>query len=110
MPGPPGMAPIEIRNLSKAFGPVQAVRDLSFEVEAGRVTGFLGPNGAGKSTTLRMLLGLIRPTAGTATFDGQNYEQLPDPSAAVRQLLGRPGEVWGAESGADKLVVVRTDC
>jgi ABC-2 type transport system ATP-binding protein len=81
------MAPIEIRNLSKAFGPVQAVRDLSFEVEAGRVTGFLGPNGAGKSTTLRMLLGLIRPSAGTATFDGQNYEQLPDPSHHVGALL-----------------------
>ena len=56
------VAAIEIQGLSKSFGAVRAVSDLSFEVNAGRVTGFLGPNGAGKSTTLRMLLGLVRPT------------------------------------------------
>ena len=64
------MAPVEIRDLHKRFGSVNAVNGLSFDVEPGRVTGFLGPNGAGKSTTLRALLGLIRPTDGTATFDG----------------------------------------
>jgi ABC-2 type transport system ATP-binding protein len=80
-------AAIEFRGLSKSFGKVQAVHNLSFSVEAGRVTGFLGPNGAGKSTTLRMLLGLIWPNAGTATFGGARYEELPHPSAHVGAVL-----------------------
>ena len=63
------------------------MRDLSFEVEPGRVTGFLGPNGAGKSTTLRMVLGLIRPTGGDATIDGRHYDQLEDPTGAVGAML-----------------------
>jgi ABC-2 type transport system ATP-binding protein len=66
---------------------VQAVSDLSFEVEAGRVTGFLGPNGAGKSTTLRILLGLVHADGGSATFDGRNFEKLPEPSAEVGAVL-----------------------
>jgi ABC-2 type transport system ATP-binding protein len=78
---------IEIRGMSKRFGEVQAVRDLSFEVQAGRVTGFLGPNGAGKSTTLRMLLGLIHPSSGEGTFGGRRYEELPHPSAQVGVVL-----------------------
>jgi ABC-2 type transport system ATP-binding protein len=78
---------IEFEGLSKRFGSVQAVSDLSFSVQAGRVTGFLGPNGAGKSTTLRMLLGLIRPNAGTATFAGVTYEHLEHPSAQVGAVL-----------------------
>jgi ABC-2 type transport system ATP-binding protein len=82
-----GMAAIEIQGLSKRFGKVQAVSDLSFTVEAGRVTGFLGPNGAGKSTTLRMLLGLIHPDAGEASFGGKSYEQLRHPSAQVGVVL-----------------------
>ena len=81
------MAPVEIRGLSKRFGNVLAVDDLSFDVAAGRVTGFLGPNGAGKSTTLRALLGLVRPTAGTATFAGSRYEQLERPSTKVGAVL-----------------------
>ncbi len=81
------MAPVEVRELSKRFGPVEAVKNLSFDVEAGRVTGFLGPNGAGKSTTLRALLGLVRPTAGTATFDGCRYEALERPSRRVGAVL-----------------------
>jgi len=81
------MPAIDIRGLSKRFGRVQAVSDLSFSVEAGRVTGFLGPNGAGKSTTLRALLGLVHPTAGTATFDGSRYEDLPHPSRQVGAVL-----------------------
>jgi ABC-2 type transport system ATP-binding protein len=80
-------AAIEIHGLSKRFGKVEAVKDLSFEVEAGRVTGFLGPNGAGKSTTLRMLLGLIHPNSGTGTFAGTRYEKLPHPSAQVGVVL-----------------------
>ncbi|HEX8158288.1 MAG TPA: ATP-binding cassette domain-containing protein [Solirubrobacteraceae bacterium] len=81
------MAPVEIRDLSKRFGRVEAVRNLSFEVGAARVTGFLGPNGAGKSTTLRALLGLVRPTTGTATFDGRTYEELERPSEHVGAVL-----------------------
>ena len=65
------MVAIEIHGLSKRFGDVAALDDLSFSARAGAVTGFLGPNGAGKTTTLRMLLGLVTPTAGTATIDGQ---------------------------------------
>jgi ABC-2 type transport system ATP-binding protein len=81
------MAPVEVRDLSKRFGKVDAVKNLSFDVQAGRVTGFLGPNGAGKSTTLRALLGLIHPTGGTARFDGSRYEDLEHPSATVGAVL-----------------------
>ena len=81
------MAPVEVRDLSKRFGTVEAVKHLSFDIEAGRVTGFLGPNGAGKSTTLRALLGLIHPTGGTASFDGKRYEDLERPSAEVGAVL-----------------------
>jgi len=81
------MAPVEIRGLSKRFRNVLAVDDLSFDIEAGRVTGFLGPNGAGKSTTLRALLGLVRPTGGTATFGGRRYEDLDRPSTKVGAVL-----------------------
>src|SRR3954453_19185936 len=81
------MAPVEIRGLSKSFGDVAAVRNVSFDVQAGRVTGFLGPNGAGKSTTLRALLGLGRPSSGTATFEGVPYGELERPSARVGVVL-----------------------
>ncbi|HUR84469.1 MAG TPA: ATP-binding cassette domain-containing protein [Solirubrobacteraceae bacterium] len=81
------MAPVEIRDLTKRFGRFEAVKNLSFDVEPGRVTGFLGPNGAGKSTTLRALLGLVRPSAGTATFDGRRYEELERPSTRVGAVL-----------------------
>ena len=81
------MAAIEIRGLSRRFGSVQAVSDLTFEVGAGRVTGFIGPNGAGKSTTLRMLLGLVHPDSGAGTFDGRLYEELPRPSTHVGAVL-----------------------
>ena len=78
---------IQFEGLSKRFGKVEAVKDLSFAVESGRVTGFLGPNGAGKSTTLRILLGLVHPNAGRASFDGVGYERLPHPSAHVGAVL-----------------------
>ena len=79
--------PIEVTGLTKRFGPVTAVDDLSFTVEPGRVTGFLGPNGAGKTTTLRVLLGLVRPTTGTATFAGTTYRDLPRPLETVGAAL-----------------------
>jgi ABC-2 type transport system ATP-binding protein len=80
-------ATIEVRGLTKRFGPVLAVSGLDFTVEPGRVTGFLGPNGAGKTTTLRMLLGLVRPTAGTATIDGRRYRDLDHPIRHVGAVL-----------------------
>src|SRR6266511_2779241 len=81
------MAVIEVRGLTKRFGPVLAVDRLSFEVDRGTVVGFLGPNGAGKTTTLRALLGLVRPTAGTATIHGRAYCDLPDPLRHVGAVL-----------------------
>ncbi len=81
------MPAIDIQGVSKRFGSIQAVSDLSFSVEAGRVTGFLGPNGAGKSTTLRVLLGLVHANSGTATFDGTSYGDLEHPSRQVGAVL-----------------------
>ncbi|KGH48320.1 hypothetical protein IN07_02795 [Modestobacter caceresii] len=78
---------IEVRGLTKRYGPVTAVAGLTFDVPPGVVTAFLGANGAGKSTTLRMLLGLDRPTAGTARIDGQHYAELRDPLRTVGSLL-----------------------
>jgi ABC-2 type transport system ATP-binding protein len=81
------MAVITIQGLTKRFGPVVAVHDLSFQVDQGTVVGFLGPNGAGKTTTLRTLLGLVTPTAGTARIDGKPYRELPDPVHHVGAVL-----------------------
>jgi len=78
---------IEARGLSKRYGSRLAVDNLSFDVQPGVVTGFLGPNGSGKSTTMRMLLGLDRPTAGTATFDGKPYTSYSQPLREVGALL-----------------------
>ncbi len=101
----PTGARIEIRGLTKRFGTFVAVDDLSFDVEPGRVTGFLGPNGAGKTTTLRMLLGLVHQSAGTATIDGHRYIDLPDPlgtvGAALEATSFHPGR-----SGRDHLLVL----
>ncbi len=83
----PAPVRVEVRGLSKSFGPVKAVSDLEFTVEPGSVTGFLGPNGAGKTTTLRMLLGLERPDSGTATFNGAPYATLPKPVQTVGAVL-----------------------
>src|SRR5215207_7651925 len=76
------MAAISVQGLTKRFGDVLAVDHLSFEVGPGTVTGFLGPNGAGKTTTLRMLLGLVAPTSGTATIDGRPTGSWPTRCAA----------------------------
>ncbi|MGO4690532.1 ABC transporter ATP-binding protein [Glaciibacter sp. 2TAF33] len=78
---------IEFSHVTKSFGHVSAVNDLSFTVEPGRVTGFLGPNGAGKTTSLRMLLGLVTPSSGTATFAGIRYHDLPNPLGTVGAAL-----------------------
>ena len=78
---------LEVRNLTKNYGPKTAVNDISFTVPNGKVTGFLGPNGAGKSTTMRMLVGLEKPTAGQALVDGQSYRSLRSPLASVGALL-----------------------
>lgn len=81
------MTQIEVSALTKHYGKVKAVDDLSFTVEPGRVTGFLGPNGAGKTTTLRMILNLVTPTSGTATIGGQRYSDLADPVREVGAIL-----------------------
>jgi ABC-2 type transport system ATP-binding protein len=78
---------IEARALTKRYGDKAAVEGLSFTVQPGIVTGFLGPNGAGKSTTMRMILGLDRPTAGTATVNGRHYAELGAPLREVGALL-----------------------
>lgn len=79
--------PIEVRGLTKSFGHVRAVDDLSFDVAPGRVTGFLGPNGSGKTTTLRMLLGLVSADAGTALVGGRALDELPSPGRVVGATL-----------------------
>jgi ABC-2 type transport system ATP-binding protein len=86
---------IEAVGLTKRYGSITAVDDLSFKVRSGAVTGFLGPNGAGKTTTLRMVLGLARPTAGHATVAGRRYAELDDPARTVGANL----EVAGAHPG-----------
>ncbi|GAA4737834.1 ABC transporter ATP-binding protein [Amnibacterium soli] len=78
---------IEVSHLTKRYGTRTAVDDVSFRIEPGRVTGFLGPNGAGKSTTLRMILGLDRPTSGRATVDGRAYADLAAPIRSVGAML-----------------------
>jgi len=78
---------IEVERLSKRFGPVAALDDLSFTVRPGRVTGFLGPNGAGKTTTMRIILGLAAPTSGRALVGGRRYDGLIRPLREVGSLL-----------------------
>ena len=93
---------VEFTGLTKRFGSLTAVDDLSFTVAPGQVTGFLGPNGAGKTTTLRMLLGLVRPTSGTATIDGRAYADLDRPLAVVGAAL-EATDVHPGRSGRDHL-------
>ena len=82
-----GSPAVSVRGLTKRFGDVIAVEDLTFEVQPGRVTGFLGPNGAGKSTTLRMILGLVGPSTGTASVVGMPYRDLESPARTVGAVL-----------------------
>ncbi|BEL01879.1 ABC transporter ATP-binding protein [Actinoplanes sichuanensis] len=78
---------IEVRELTKRYGPTTAVDGLSFQVRPGVVTGFLGPNGAGKSTTMRMMLGLHRPTSGEALINGRRYDRIRHPLHEVGAVL-----------------------
>jgi ABC-2 type transport system ATP-binding protein len=98
-------AAISVRGLTKRFGEVVAVDDLTFDVPPGRVTGFLGPNGAGKTTTLRMILGLIRPTAGEALVGGRRFDQLAQSRRTVGAVLESTGFHPGRR-GRDHLRVV----
>jgi ABC-2 type transport system ATP-binding protein len=90
-----GTATIEIAGLTKRFGSIVAVNDVSFSVEQGSVVGFLGPNGAGKTTTLRMLLGLVAPSQGVATLNGWLYRDLPSPRRVVGAVLESSGAYPG---------------
>src|SRR5664280_2890647 len=96
---------VEVSKLTKKFGTLTAVDNLSFSVEPGRITGFLGPNGAGKTTTLRMLLGLVRPTSGSATIGGQSYSHLSAPQRVVGAALEATNFHPG-RSGRDHLRVM----
>ena len=85
------MTEIEVRGLTKTFGAVTAVRDVSFTAPDGKITGFLGPNGSGKTTTLRVALGLIRPSAGEVLIGGVPYRRLAQPRRRVGALLEATG-------------------
>ncbi len=93
---------IEAKHLTKRYGKTVAVDDVSFVVQPGRVTGFLGPNGAGKSTTMRMVLGLDAPSAGSVLIDGKPYAELADPLRSVGALLDAKAIV-GGRSAANHL-------
>jgi ABC-2 type transport system ATP-binding protein len=95
---------LEFSGLTKRFGAIPAVADLTCRIHPGRITAFLGPNGAGKTTTLRMLLGLIRPTAGSATIGGRRYDELADPLRTVGAVLEATGFHPG-RTGASHLAV-----
>ncbi|MET7534535.1 ABC transporter ATP-binding protein [Streptomyces goshikiensis] len=93
---------IEVNELTKRYGSTMAVKDLTFTVRPGQVTGFLGPNGAGKSTTLRMILGLHEPTSGTATVDGRSFRDRPRGLRHVGSLLDAH-DVHGGRSAIAQL-------
>jgi ABC-2 type transport system ATP-binding protein len=96
---------IELHGLTKRFGALTAVDDLSFTVRPGLVTGFLGPNGAGKTTTMRIILGLAAPTAGTAVVGGRRYGQTLRPLWQVGSLLDATA-VYGGRTAHDHLLSV----
>ncbi|MEV5547497.1 ABC transporter ATP-binding protein [Streptomyces sp. NPDC052309] len=99
------MTSIDVRDLTKEYGTRRAVDHLTFTVRPGRVTGFLGPNGAGKSTTMRLVLGLDRPTSGTATVGGRAYASLHEPLRHVGALLDAHA-AHGSRTGRDHLRVL----
>ena len=104
-PVPGSSGRIVVSGLTKRFGEVTAVDQLSFAVEPGRVTGFLGPNGAGKTTTLRALLGLTTPTEGTATIGGARYGELSRPMRVVGAVL-EGSAAHRARTGRDHLRII----
>ena len=97
---------ITVEKLTKKYGPFCAVDDISFTAGAGRVTGFLGPNGAGKSTTMRILVGLTPPTAGTTTILGRQYADLPNPGREVGVLLDASAQHAG-RTGREILTIAQ---
>lgn len=99
------MTSIDVHELTKDYGATRAVDRLTFRVQPGRVTGLLGPNGAGKSTTMRLVLGLDRPTAGTATIGGQAYAALGDPLRRVGALLD-PQAAHGSRTARNHLLAL----
>ncbi|MYY12184.1 ATP-binding cassette domain-containing protein [Streptomyces sp. SID4919] len=99
------MTSIDVRELTKEYGKTRAVDGLTFSVGPGRVTGFLGPNGAGKSTTLRLVLGLDRPTTGTATVGGRHYTAIGEPLRHVGALLD-PQSVHGGRTARQHLLAL----
>ncbi|MCP2170067.1 ABC transporter ATP-binding protein [Goodfellowiella coeruleoviolacea] len=100
---------IALRALTKKFGDKVAVDDLTVDIPAGRVTGFLGPNGAGKSTTLRMIVGLDRPTSGTAHVNGRPYPALPHPLREVGALLDAKAVHPGRTAAKHLLAMARSN-
>ena len=100
---------IEARGLTKRYGDRLAVDQLSFTVKPGQVTGFLGPNGAGKSTTMRMILALDAPTAGTVTVDGMDYRRLANPMRVVGALLDAKSVHGGRTAAKHLLCLAQTN-
>ncbi|MGW2840918.1 ATP-binding cassette domain-containing protein [Streptomyces sp. NPDC001493] len=99
------MTSIDVHQLTKEYGTTRAVDRLTFRAEAGRVTGFLGPNGAGKSTTMRLILGLDRPSGGTATVGGRAYATLDNPLRVVGSLLDA-GAAHGSRTARDHVLAL----
>ncbi|MFD6422543.1 ATP-binding cassette domain-containing protein [Streptomyces sp. NPDC060198] len=99
------MTSIDVQQLTKDYGSTRAVDRLTFRAEAGRVTGFLGPNGAGKSTTMRVILGLDRPSGGTAAVGGRAYATLDNPLCVVGSLLDA-GAAHGSRTARDHVLAL----
>jgi ABC-2 type transport system ATP-binding protein len=100
---------IEVEDLTKRYGRTPAVDRLTFTVRPGRVTGFLGPNGAGKSTTMRMVVGLHRPTSGTVRVDGRPYAAWPVPLRQLGTLLDATALHAGRRADDHLLVLARAN-
>lgn len=103
------MAGMCFDRVTKRYGAVTAVDDLSFTLEPGSISGFIGANGAGKSTALRILLGLTRPTSGHATFDGRRYDELADPGRTIGALTD-PDVFHPGRTGRASLRVLARAC
>lgn len=97
---------LTVERLTKRYGPAVAVDDITFTAHPGRITGFLGPNGAGKSTTMRMMVGLTKPTTGTATVLGRRFTDLPNPGREVGVLLDASAQHAG-RTGREILTIAQ---
>src|SRR5437868_8306440 len=97
---------IDVTALTRTYGGLRAVDDVTFSAHPGRVTGFLGPNGAGKSTTMRILVGLTPATSGTATISGRAYADLHNPGREVGLLLDASAQHAG-RTGRETLIIAQ---